>query len=127
MSDLTRIDEILTADVENARLALEVLSDFDKELVALIEIAGELFEQFNDCAGRNFSQADQEDDRFLAQVAEQLGIAPLVLIERVQADAGVREARMRWRAMRVASRRNSCPLFFKGTSDGQLQICSVSV
>ncbi len=99
---MRRIDEILEADAVNARAAIEILGTFDPALLEVIENVGELFEQFNDCAGESFSVLDQQDDQQLTAIAESLSVPPEELIRRIgTGEAGLDQARALWQSMRV--------------------------
>ncbi len=99
---MRRITEILDADANNAKAALEILRAFDADLVDVLETVGELFERYNACVGDSFSSLDQQGEQELYAAAKKLGVTPEALIDRMNGtDPDFQESRGPWRAMRV--------------------------
>lgn len=100
---MPRIDELVSADSANVPVALEILNDFDGDVVPTFELGGTLFEGLIDCCAELFGRLDAHDDGRLNDLGTTLGVSREHLLALIKGRAdgpGADEARAIWYEMR---------------------------
>lgn len=98
------LDELISADAVNVPTARHILQEFDPDLVPVLELASELFDQLFAYSASGFGERDAADDDELERLRLTLRLDMAQMLELVRGDAPVATAdapRTVWRRMQA--------------------------